>query len=119
MRIRGVRRTVLVYLLAYFACIAGKKCYHICMNSAHKKTLAAVFARQTPRNLEWSRIEALLAGCGCGIFEGRGSRVTFFKGPHSLDAHRPHPGKEAKPYQVRDARAFLEKLGITPKEEGI
>jgi len=89
------------------------------MNSAHKKTLAAVFARQIPRNLEWARIEALLAACGCDVFEGRGSRVTFSKGAHSLDAHRPHPGKEAKPYQVRDARAFLEKIGITPEEEGI
>jgi len=28
--------------------------------------------------------------------------------------HRPHPQKEAKQYQVRDARDFLTKLGITP-----
>ncbi|AFT71813.1 putative hicA-like protein [Alloalcanivorax dieselolei B5] len=28
--------------------------------------------------------------------------------------HRPHPDKEAKPYQVRDARAFLEQAGVTP-----
>ncbi|MEZ5577133.1 MAG: type II toxin-antitoxin system HicA family toxin [Candidatus Competibacteraceae bacterium] len=27
--------------------------------------------------------------------------------------HRPHPGK-AKPYQVRDARCFLEQAGIKP-----
>lgn len=26
--------------------------------------------------------------------------------------HRPHPQKEAKPYQVRDARTFLEKAGV-------
>ena len=89
------------------------------MNSAHKKTLAAVFASPTPKSLEWARIEALMTASGCDIFEGRGSRVTFSKGPHSLDAHRPHPGKEAKPYQVRDARVFLEKIGVTPVKEGI
>ena len=89
------------------------------MNNVHRKTLAAVFAGQTPKSLEWARIEALLAASGCDIFEGRGSRVTFSKGAHSLDVHRPHPGKEAKPYQVRDARAFLEKIGVTPEKEGL
>ncbi|WP_244506644.1 hypothetical protein [Phyllobacterium sp. YR620] len=28
--------------------------------------------------------------------------------------HRPHPTKEAKRYQVRAARAFLERIGIEP-----
>jgi len=28
--------------------------------------------------------------------------------------HRPHPGKEAKWYQVRDARDFLERIKVTP-----
>ena len=29
--------------------------------------------------------------------------------------HRPHPAKEAKPYQVvRDARIFLESAGVKP-----
>ncbi len=35
-----------------------------------------------------------------------------------LNAHRPHPGKEAKPYQLRDVRQFLEGLGVTPDREG-
>ena len=28
--------------------------------------------------------------------------------------HRPHRAKEAKRYQVRDAREFLEKIGVKP-----
>ena len=28
--------------------------------------------------------------------------------------HRPHPRKEAKPYQVKDAREFLKQLGVQP-----
>src|SRR3546814_19699268 len=41
-------------------------------------------------------------------FELNGVVVTF---------HRPHPDKEAKLYQVRDARAFLEQAGVTRSEE--
>jgi len=26
--------------------------------------------------------------------------------------HRPHPAKEAKPYQIKDARLFLTQIGI-------
>ena len=28
--------------------------------------------------------------------------------------HRPHPAKEAKKYQVDDARNFLTSIGVTP-----
>ena len=28
--------------------------------------------------------------------------------------HRPHPAKEAKRYQLRDARDFLVRIGVTP-----
>lgn len=105
-------------MISFFACSDGKKRYHYSMNSAHKKTLAAVFSSPTPKNLEWSRIESLMSACGCKIYEGRGSRISCFKDGHSLDAHRPHPGKEAKPYQVRDARDFLIKIGVTPETEG-
>lgn len=87
------------------------------MNSAHKKTLAAIFRNPVPKGLEWAKIEALLLACGCEVCEGRGSRIAFAKGKSKMDAHRPHPGKEAKPYQVRNARSFLENIGVTPDEE--
>jgi hypothetical protein len=28
--------------------------------------------------------------------------------------HPPHPGKEARKYQVENAREFLQKIGIVP-----
>nr|WP_237720938.1 type II toxin-antitoxin system HicA family toxin [Pseudomonas fuscovaginae] len=46
--------------------------------------------------------------------EGKGSRVRFELNDVVVTFHRPHPDKEAKPYQVRDARAFLEQVGVTP-----
>ncbi len=51
---------------------------------------------------------------GCEVVEGSGSRVKFAKDGHVAAFHRPHPGKEAKRYQVRDARDYLKLLGITP-----
>lgn len=82
------------------------------MNSGHRKTLHAVFSEPVPRNIEWRRIEALFLAVGCEMFEGSGSRVAFKRGELRVDFHRPHPAKEAKPYQVRAAREFLEKLEI-------
>lgn len=84
------------------------------MNSGQRKTLAAIFATPTPKNLAWIDIESLLAALGCEICEGNGSRVAFRRGGLKADFHRPHPGKEAKPYQVRDVRDFLIRLGEQP-----
>jgi len=84
------------------------------MNAKHQKTLEAVFSAPVPRTLEWRRIEALFVALGCEIIEGDGSRVAFKRDGLRADFHRPHPGKEAKPYQVRMAREFLEALGEKP-----
>lgn len=84
------------------------------MNAAQRKTLATVFAEPVSASLEWRRIEALLVTAGCVVIEGKGSRVRFAKGGHVATFHRPHPAKEAKPYQVRDVRNFLEQMGIKP-----
>ncbi len=84
------------------------------MNSKHRKTLITVFSDPVSRNLEWRRIESLLLAVGCELIEGQGSRIAFKSGDLRADFHRPHPGKEAKPYQVRAAREFRRKLEVTP-----
>ena len=84
------------------------------MNSKHRKTLEAIFSKPTPSTLEWSRVEALLLAVGCELVEGRGSRVRFVHGQHVSTFHRPHLAKEAKPYQVIDAREFLILIGVKP-----
>jgi hypothetical protein len=84
------------------------------MNNTHRKTLDSIFSEPVPRNIEWRKIEALLIAVGCELIEGRGSRVGFKKGDLRADFHRPHPGKEAKPYQVRAAREYLEQLEVKP-----
>ncbi len=82
------------------------------MNRKHRKTLAAVFREPAPATLEWIRIESLLRAAGAQSIEGRGSRVRFELNGVVATFHRPHPRKEAKPYQVRDARRFLELAGV-------
>ncbi|MFA7351695.1 MAG: type II toxin-antitoxin system HicA family toxin [Methylotenera sp.] len=84
------------------------------MDATHKKTLEAIFTNPVSNSLEWRRIEALLIALGCHVIEGNGSRVRFEKSGLIATFHRPHPAKEAKPYQVRDARQFIESLGVKP-----
>ena len=59
-------------------------------------------------------MEALFVALGAQVIEGRGSRVRFALNDVIATFHRPHPQKEAKPYQVRDARDFLSQAGIKP-----
>lgn len=84
------------------------------MKNRHRKTLDRVFADPVQAGLAWDEIEALLIAAGARLIEGRGSRVRFEKDGEVETFHRPHPEKEAKRYQVRAARAFLIRLGVTP-----
>lgn len=84
------------------------------MNSKHRKTLLAVFAEPVSGTVEWAAVERLLIAAGARVIEGRGSRVRFEKDGEVATFHRPHPSKEAKRYQLRDARDFLKRLGVTP-----
>ncbi len=84
------------------------------LNSNQQDTLRQVYANPVPVNLEWRKVESLLLAIGSQLVEGRGSRVRFEKDGKVATFHRPHPAKEAKPYQVRDARAYLELLGVAP-----
>lgn len=84
------------------------------MNSKHRKTLAAIFKEPGSGTIDWADIESLLVAAGCTIIEGRGSRVRFVVSNEVESFHRPHPEKEARRYQVRAARAFLLRIGVTP-----
>jgi hypothetical protein len=84
------------------------------MNSRHRKTLEAVFRDPVSPTIVWADVENLLVAAGCHLVEGNGSRIRFEKDGLVAFFHRPHPDKEAKRYQVRDARLFLKQLGIEP-----
>ena len=84
------------------------------MNKRHRETLDRIFQTPVPTSLEWREIEALFLAVGARTVEGSGARVRFELNGVVATFHRPHPEKEAKPYQVRDARRFLEQVGIKP-----
>jgi len=89
-------------------------CYHVRMNSKHRKTLIAVWNEPANGNLDWYRIEALLVALGCRVIEGPGSAVTFEYRSRKASFHRPHPGNEALRYRVKAVREYLIKIGVTP-----
>lgn len=84
------------------------------MNSKQQRTLRAIFSKPTPVNLKFADIESLVKALGGDVAEREGSRVRILLRAEEWRCHRPHPGKEAKRYQVEEARELLERVGIKP-----
>ncbi|NML76897.1 type II toxin-antitoxin system HicA family toxin [Rhizobium sp. S-51] len=84
------------------------------MNNRQRKTLLAIFTDPVSGSIAWADVESLMLAAGCVLIEGSGSRVRFEKDGRLAFFHRPHPEKEAKRYQIRDARRFLDDLGVRP-----
>lgn len=84
------------------------------MKAKHQKTLLAIFAKPTKANIRFVDIESLLVSLDGKVNEGTGSRMSVTVSGKTAHFHRPHPGKEAKKYQVENAREFLQRLGVKP-----
>ena len=84
------------------------------VNNKQRSTLKAIFTNPVPANLEFKKMESLFLALGAKLIEGDGSRVRFVLNNVVVSFHRPHPHKEAKPYQVRDARSFLKQAEVKP-----
>ena len=84
------------------------------MNTKQRKTLQAIFAKPTSPSIIFNDIEALLVGLGGQVHEREGSRVKITIKDEQWRCHRPHPGKEAKRYQVEEIRELLERIGVHP-----
>ncbi|MFZ4855781.1 MAG: type II toxin-antitoxin system HicA family toxin [Desulfuromonadaceae bacterium] len=84
------------------------------MKAKHRRTLEALFTRPTRGGIVFSDLEALVLALGGDVREGEGSRVVFELRGTRKYLHRPHPGKEAKKYQVEDVREWFQNLEVTP-----
>ena len=82
------------------------------MNTKHRKTLVTIFARPTSTSIVFADIEALVKTLGGSVSEREGSRVRIELSGELWRCHRPHPGKEAKRYQVEEVRELLERAGV-------
>ncbi|HXU30840.1 MAG TPA: type II toxin-antitoxin system HicA family toxin [Thermoanaerobaculia bacterium] len=84
------------------------------MSARHRKTLAAIFARPTLASIPFNDIEALIKALGGSLTERARSRIKIELKGEQWRCHRPHPGKEAKRYQVEEIRELLERIGVRP-----
>jgi hypothetical protein len=84
------------------------------VNTKQEKVLAAIFAKPTLASIVFADIESLIRALGGTILEREGSRVSILLMGEEWRCHRPHPGKEAKRYQVEQARDLLERIGVRP-----
>ncbi|HSB71510.1 MAG TPA: type II toxin-antitoxin system HicA family toxin [Candidatus Methylomirabilis sp.] len=84
------------------------------MNAKQRRILKALFATPTRANIRFADIETLIVALGGEAREGAGSRVAFELQGRRVYLHRPHPGGEAKRYQVEEVREFLRSLEIQP-----
>ncbi|QRY80796.1 type II toxin-antitoxin system HicA family toxin [Pseudomonas sp. PDNC002] len=82
------------------------------MQNRHRKTLAMIFRTPTSASIVFTDIEALVLHLGGTVDEREGSRVKLVLHGQTWRCHRPHPGKEAKRYQVEEAREFLRRAGV-------
>lgn len=82
------------------------------VNTKQRKTLAAIFSRPTSASILFADIEALVSALGGIVTEREGSRVKIELKGEQWRCHRPHPGKEAKRYQVEEARELLGRAGV-------
>jgi hypothetical protein len=73
-----------------------------------------VFSQPTSASIAFSEIEALIRALGGSVIEREGSRVKIVLSGFEWRCHRPHPGKEAKRYQVEELRELLERAGVKP-----
>ena len=84
------------------------------MNAQQHRTLVAIFVHPTLATIRFSDIEALFKALGASVTEREGSRVRIDLRGEQWRCHRPHPGKEAKRYQVEEARELLQRTGFKP-----
>lgn len=86
----------------------------ISIKTKHRRTLTAIFAHPTSPAIRFSDIEALFSALGGTVTERQGSRIRIELKGTIWRCHRPHPGKEAKRYQVEEARELLVRVGVKP-----
>jgi hypothetical protein len=78
------------------------------------RTLKTLYTDPLSSSLACKDIESLFVSLEAEVIEDNSSRVRLHRNGIIVSFHRPRLKKEAKPYQVRDARSFLKQLGVEP-----
>jgi hypothetical protein len=91
------------------------------VNTKQRKLLIGIYAKPTSASIVFADIESLIKALGGSVREREGSRVSILlMGEEwrcrmtSGGATARIPGKEAKRYQVEQARDLLDRVGVHP-----
>jgi hypothetical protein len=84
------------------------------VNSANRRTLAAIFADPISSQVPWRDIETLVKALGGTVKAGQGSRVHFLLNGKPATFHKPHPGPNTDKGAVRSVRDYLIGAGVKP-----
>ncbi len=90
--------------------------YNSILTARHRRTLARVFARPTPSDIRWTKVDSMLRAFGVEIRERSGSRVLLRKGADRIAIHRQHPQPEISRGSVRRLVEFLRQIGPSHDE---
>ena len=84
------------------------------LSRRNARTLSSIFQRPTPADIRWKDVETLLEALGADIEQRAGSRVAILIERQVHVIHTPHPGPTMNRATVRDIKALLTSMGITP-----
>lgn len=82
------------------------------MHKRHRKTLDDIFQKPDRKDIQWDDFVVLLLVLGADITEKGGSMVGVRLLGHYAVFHRPHPGNEIYPSDLKRIRRFLTEAGI-------
>ena len=83
------------------------------MNKKHRETLRKILSHPTSHNVEWKRIERMLAALGANLSESSSGRIKVALNGNERDFHRPHHKNLDDPNEIVALRTFLADAGVT------
>jgi hypothetical protein len=86
------------------------------MGKKHYQTFEAILLKPDRRDILWDDFLALLRYLGAIIKEQSGSAVGIRLNGKYAVFHKPHPGHEMYPSDLKRIRRFLEEAGINKVE---
>jgi len=88
------------------------------MHALHRKTLDAIFSKPDRKNIRWDDFVSLLIALDAKLTEKGGSILGVRLNNSYAVFHKPHPGKEIYPTDLKRIRRFIREAGVLEKIQG-
>jgi hypothetical protein len=86
------------------------------MGKKHRATFEAIFQKPNRTDIDWDDWIALLDHLGANIKHSSGSAIGVRLNGIYAVFHKPHPGHEIYPSDLKRIRRFLQEAGIQQVE---